>query len=130
MINMKKKTNTYPATIEDLLAGMQDPSGRYMHLQVIFSRDQSSAGLGFGQRYLVVNRNGFGVYQLNGVDYNDGILQMLFTNPDTGKTAEISLDINDEHPAHFLINWNDLTKMVHTEQTHEDADDLLELDTE
>ena len=101
---MEKTTdNNYPATIEDLIVAMQEPSGRYKHLQLMFYRNKSSLGLGFGQKYLVVNRNGFGLYELNSVDYNNGILQMLFTNPATGNTAEVNLDVNVELQSTFLF---------------------------
>ena len=101
------------------------------HLQIFLSRNKSNLGLGFGQKYLVVNPDGFGLYELNSVDYNAGILQMLFTNPDTGCNAEINLDVNDAHPAYIFICWKDIRNMVYDEITSSCADeDLLELDNE
>lgn len=87
--------------------------------------------MGFGQRYLIVNRNGFDLYELTGVDYNNVILKMIFTNPATGNSAEINLDVNDEHPENFLICWNDIKNMAYAEQTHNSVDDeLMELENE
>ena len=131
MVQTMEKANnsTYPATIIDLINQMQE--GRYTHLQIFLSRNQSNLGLGFGQKYLVVTPDGFGLYELNCVDYNAGILQMLFTNPDTGCNAEINLDVNDEHPAYIFICWKDIRDMVYDEITNCCAgEDLLELDNE
>ena len=123
--------NNYPATLADLIEAMQDPSGRYKHLQIFFYRNKSSLDLGFGQKYLIVNRIGFDLYELTGVDYHSGVIKMLFNNPSNGNSAEINLNINDEHPEHFLICWNDIKNMVYAEQTHNSVDaDLLELDAE
>ena len=125
----KAINNTYPADITDLINQMQE--GKYKHLQIFLSRNQSNLGLGFGQKYLVVNPDGFGLYELNCVDYNAGILQMLFTKPATGNTAEINLDINDEHPAYIFICWKDIRDMVYDEIPSSCAgEDLLELDNE
>jgi len=125
----KAINNTYPADITDLINQMQE--GKYKHLQIFLSRNQSNLGLGFGQKYLVVNPDGFGLYKLNSVDYNAGILQILFTNPDTGNTAEICLDINGEHPAYTFICWKDIRGMVYDEITNCCAgEDFLELDNE
>ena len=125
----KANNNTYPADITDLIEQMQE--GKYKYLQIFLSRNQSNLGLGFGQKYLVVTPDGFGLYELNSVDYNAGILQMLFTNPDTGNTAEICLDVNDTHPAYTFICWKDIRDMVYDEITNCCAgEDLLELDNE
>ena len=123
--------NNYPATRADLIEAMQYPSGRYKHLQIFFYRNKSSLDLGFGQKYLIVNRLGFDLYELTGVDYHSGVIKMLFNNPSNGNSAEINLDINDEHSEHFLICWNDIKNMLYAEQTHNSVDaDLLELDAE
>ncbi|MDT8401909.1 MAG: hypothetical protein RQ743_09450 [Bacteroidales bacterium] len=126
---VKAVNNTYPADITNLINQMQE--GKYKHLQIFLSRDQSNLGLGFGQKYLVVNPDGFGLYELNCVDYNDGILQILFSNPATGNTAEINLDVKDEHPAYIFICWKNIRDMVYDEITNCCAgEDLLELDYE
>ena len=123
--------NNYPATRADLIEAMQYPSGRYKHLQIFFYRNKSSLDLGFGQKYLIVNRIGVDLYELTGVDYHSGVIKMLFNNPSNGNSAEINLDINDEHSEHFLICWNDIKNMLYAEQTHNSVDaDLLELDAE
>jgi hypothetical protein len=127
----KKGIYDCPATLDDLLDAMKNPSGGYQHLQIILKRDNTTDWLGLGQKYLVVNKNGFGVYQLNDVDYNDGKIVMRLTNPATGNRAEISLDINNKHPQVVLVCWDDIRDMVYAERTNNFADDiLLELDTD
>jgi len=121
--------NTYPADLPELIEAMQ--AGKYKHLSIFLYHDKSSLDMGFGQRYLLVNNSGFGLYDLKSVDYNSGFLQMLFTNPDTGCFAEVNLDVNNEHPEHFAIRWNDIKDMVYNDIASDyDATDLLELENE
>ncbi|MGD0583761.1 MAG: hypothetical protein ABR974_12560 [Bacteroidales bacterium] len=89
-------------TVQELL---DDKSGRYTNLQIILNR-KDNRSLGLGQEYLVVNNIGFGVYQLNDIDYSDGIILMTLTNISNGNIAEITMDINDEHPQYYLICWD------------------------
>ncbi len=129
-LTMEKSTySTYPADLPELIEAMQD--GKYKHLSIFLYRDKSSLDMGFGQRYLLVNNRGFALYDFKSVDYNGGFLQMLFTNPDTGCFAEVNLDVNNEHPEHFAIRWNDLKDMVYNgiASDYDDAD-LLELENE
>jgi len=127
---MEKPTyTTYPADLPELIEAMQ--AGKYKHLSIFLYRDKSSLDLGFGQKYLVINPNGFELYELKGVDYNGGFLQLLFTNTDTGCIAELNLDVNDEHPERFALRWNDIKDMVYNEiAINYDAADLLELEND
>jgi len=124
-----EKTNyaTYPPDLPELIKAMQ--AGKYKHLQIFLYRDKSSLDMGFNQKYLVISRNGFDVYELKSVDYNSGFLQMLFTNPDTGCNVELNIDVNNEHPEYLAIRWNDIKDMVYNEvASNYDAADLLELE--
>lgn len=127
---MEKTThNTYPSDLPELIEAMQ--AGKYKHLQIFLYRDKSSLDMGFGQKYLVVSRTDFGLYELKSVDYNGGFLQMLFTNPDTGCIAELNIDVNNEHPEYLAIRWNDIKDMVYNEVASDyDAAELLELEDE
>lgn len=127
---MEKSTyTTYPADLPELIEAMQ--AGMYKHLSIFLYRDKSSLDMGFGQRYLLVNNSGFGLYDLKSVDYNSGFLQMLFTNPDTGCFAEVNLDVNNEHPEHYAIRLHDLKDILYAEITSGIVDDeLLELENE
>jgi hypothetical protein len=117
-------TTEYPATIQELVDDMEQHPDRYQHLQFILNREKHH-NLGLGQKYLVVNRVGFGLYELISVDYNNGIISLIFIIPDTGNQAEICLDVNNKHPELFLINWKDIQDMVCDERTFDYVDDVL-----
>ena len=118
-------------SLDELLDDMQNPSGKFKHLQIVLYRNKNSLKLGLGQKYLVVNNVGFGVYILNNVDYENSTIQMFFTNTFTGDKAEISLDINEKHPQVFIICWKDIKEMVFNEYVTVVAyDELLEFDFE
>ena len=127
---MEKSTyNTYPADLPELIEAMH--AGKYKYLSIFLYRDESSLDMGFGQRYLLVNNRGFGLYDLKSVDYSGGYLQMLLTNPDTGCVAELNIDVNNIHPEYLAIRWNDIKDMVYNEIASDyDAADLLELEDE
>jgi len=85
----------------------------------------------FGHMYFVVNKVGFGLYYLDNLGYQEGAILLSFTNPVTGNIAEYSLDINNQHPDVFLINWKDIEDMVYSEvaSTHNDKE-LRKLENE
>ena len=122
--------NEYPNTLDELVTDMELNPERYKHLQFILNR-QKHMNLGLGQMYLVVNEVGFGLYQLNNVDYHNGIVRLSFTNPATDNIADISLDITNKHPQIFLINWKDIEDMVYSRIIANYTDnELLELNNE
>ena len=129
---MEKETNNnFYRRMPTVLELLDDNSGRYDHLKVIMYRNKESTRLGLGQKYLVINTIGFGVYRLDDVDYSNGKIFLTLTNPDTGNSTEINLDINEGHPEHFLICWNDIKNMVYAESACNVIDDgLLELETD
>jgi len=102
--------NTYPADIAALLADMQ--MGKYKNLQIFLYRNPDKLGLGLGQKYLVVNPDGFGALRLISVDYKSGIIQLVLINEFTDEPNEIFMDINDEHPENIFVCWEDLKNMV------------------
>ena len=128
---MKAVMNEYPNTLDELVTDMERNPDKYKHIQFILNR-LKHMNLGLGQLYLVVNEVGFGLYRLNNVDYKDGVISLSFTNPATGNSADISLDINNKHPQLFLINWLDIEDMVYSgiAANYTDNEDLLELDHE
>lgn len=120
----------YPNTLAELVTDMELNPDKYKHLQFILNR-QKHMNLGLGQFYLVVNEVGFGLYQLNDVDYHNGVVRLTFTNPATDNSADISLDITNKHPQTFLINWKDIEDMVFSGTVANYTDnELLELDAE
>ena len=98
---MKKETKNsceYPATLDELLDDMQDPSGKYKHLRIILNRNNTNRSLGLGQQYLVVNNNGFWVYHLLDIDYCNGVIQLKLKDIYTEEIVHISVNITDKHP--------------------------------
>ena len=72
----------YPNTLDELVTEMELNPEKYKHLQYILNR-QKHIGLGLGQMYLVINDLGLGLYRLDNVDYENGVLRLSFTNPAT-----------------------------------------------
>jgi Cys-tRNA synthase (O-phospho-L-seryl-tRNA:Cys-tRNA synthase) len=96
--NTIKSIRECPVTLDELLEAIQDPSGKYHHLQIILKRNNNNRSLELGQKYLVVNSSGFGVYQLLDINYSNGIIQLKLKNTNTDKIVHTSLNINDKHP--------------------------------
>jgi hypothetical protein len=65
--------NLYPATLEELIIGMELNPDKYKHLQFIMNR-YKNLKMGFGQMYLVVNQVGFGLYRLDNLDYKQNAI--------------------------------------------------------
>lgn len=65
--------NLYPATLEELIIGMELNPDKYKHLQFIMNRCKNLK-MGFGQMYLVVNQVGFGLYRLDNLDYKQNAI--------------------------------------------------------
>lgn len=124
-------TYQYPSTLDELIDYMEKHPDKYKHLQFILNREKHH-NLGLGQKYLVVDNFGFGLYELNSVDYRYGIIKMKLTNPDTGNSFKINLNVNNAHPNLYLINWQDVEEMVFAEGNFGNADNdvLLELEDE
>lgn len=123
----KTINNTYPANIAELIDQMQE--GKYKNLQIMLYRNHTSLGLGLGQQYLVANRDGFGVYRLINVDYNNGIINMVLTNSLTDEPFKINLNVNDQHPEYIFICWEDIKNMVLDDIAYRfTGEDTLELE--
>jgi len=126
----KNSIHQIPSTLDELVQDMEKHPDRYKHLQFILNRKKNH-NLGLGQKYLVVNSIGFGLYKLNSVDYKHGIITMILTNPDTAIPAEINLNIDNKHPELFFVNWKDIEDLVLTGRNFDCADnELLELEDE
>ena len=104
--------NKFPATLAELIMEMELYPDEYKHLQFILNRPKNHS-TDFGQLYMVVNQDGFGLYRLDNIDYKEGCILLSFTNPATGNTAEFSLHITNQHPNVFLVNWKDIEDMVY-----------------
>lgn len=123
------KTCQYPETIEGLVDAMGKHPDRYQHLKVFLRRDCKSVLPEFGEEYLVVNNDGFGVYQIHTVDYQHGTIILGLTEASTNKALHYTLDINNEQPSYLFIRWKDIRSMVFNEcmKSNINDADLLEL---
>ncbi len=122
--------NTFPATLDELIMDMELYPDEYKHLQFILNRPKNHC-IDFGQMYMVVNQDGFGLYRLDNIDYKEGCILLSLTNPVTGKTAEFSLRITNKHPNVFLVNWKDIEDIVYSEIASNYTDnELQELENE
>jgi len=106
--------NLFPATLDELIMNMELFPDEYKHLQFILNRPKNLC-TDFGQMYMVVNQDGFGLYRLDNIEYKEGIIFFSFTNPETENTAEFRIHINNKHPNVFLVNWEDIEDMVYSE---------------
>jgi hypothetical protein len=134
MINMEKETNNstseYPATLDELLAEMKHPSGKYRHLQIILNRNDNR-WLSIGQKFLVVSNAGFAVYRLLHIHYADGIIRLELKSMSNGKISIAAFDINNKHPEFFLLCWEDVKQLVFEDNARRIInDELLELETD
>lgn len=74
---MEEATNkNYPSTTEDLISAMEN--GEYKHLQIFLFRNEPKYGFGFNEKYLVVNHNGFALYKLTDLKYDNGNIIIAF----------------------------------------------------
>ena len=121
---IKNSTSEYPATLEELLANMQHPSGKYRHLQIILNRNDNR-NLVLGQKYLVVSTEGFAVSRLLHIHYADGIIRLELKSLSNGKISCTALDINNEHPEFFLCCWEDVKQLVFEDNARRIINDEL-----
>lgn len=120
---MEEATNkNYPSTTEDLISAMEN--GEYKHLQIFLFRNEPKYGFGFNEKYLVVNHNGFALYKLTDLKYDNGNIIIAFINPETGENSTAILDINDAKADLIAINWQDVQEMVYSDQPD---DGILEI---
>jgi hypothetical protein len=125
---MKKETNNntcqYPSTFDELVDDMEDHPDRYKHLQImLYHKIDHHPHL--GDKYLVVNENGFNVCQLKDLEYSDGKIFLTLINTNTCNMEKIAVNVNEKHPKLFLINWKDVEDMVYVESICYDTNDEL-----
>lgn len=102
-------------------------SGCYKHFQIFLYRDEPNHIFGMGDRHLVVNHSGFTMFKLTSLEFNNGNIQSVFTNPDTGNPITINLDVKDAKSDLFLIKWEDFWDLSYADRTNPD-EELLQLD--
>ena len=123
------RTHQIPLTLEELVQEMERHPELYQHLKIFQGRETSTDIPDFGKDYLVVSSDGFGVYRLESVDYQNETIVLSLIEVSTNKAVTYTLDINDEQPSCLFIRWKDIRAMVYAEsiRTKFKIEDLLEL---
>jgi hypothetical protein len=124
----KSKSECTP-TLEELVMGMQDPTGKYYHLKVFLYRSDIN-WMGLGQDYLVVTTEGFGLYRLMDMGFYGSIVQLKLKSLTSDEVSVVNLDINNRCPGIFLVSWSDAQELYRKAIVYPaiNNNDLLELD--
>ena len=128
---MKTESNelSKPASINELVQDMEKHPDVYQHLKVFLRLENSTGIPDFGEEYLAVSPNGFGLYCINSTDYQNGRIILSLTEVSTNKAVNYSFNINEVHHTCVFIRWKDIKSMVFNECIDSDQNDvdLLEL---
>jgi len=119
----------YPSTLDELVQEMEKHPEMYKHLR-IFQRCGSINEIPvFGDEYLAVSHDGFGLYRIDSIDYQNGTIILTLTETSTNKSLNYMLDIYNEQPSCLFIRWKDIWNIVLDECLKSDVPDmdLLEL---
>ena len=118
-----------PTSINELVQEMERHPDLYQHLKIFLSRESNTGMPDFGEQYLAVSQDGFALYRLDSVDYQDGRIFLSLKEATTDIAVTYSLDINEEHPRCLFIRWKDIWNLVLDDCLRSDVPDidLLEL---
>lgn len=121
--------SNYPANLDELVQDMEMHPYQYQHLKIFLRRENNIDNTDFGEEYLAVSHNGFAVYRLDSVDYQNGRVLLSLTEQSTNQTVKYSVDINNEQQSCIFLRWKDIKNMVFNEcmKTNRNDSDLLEL---
>ena len=118
-----------PASLDELVQEMEKHPDRFQHLRIFLRRESNTGIPDFGEQYLVVSHDGFGLYRLDSVDYQDGRIFLSLKEVTTDIAVTYSMGINEEHPRCLFIRWKDIWDLVLDDCLRSDVPDidLLEL---
>jgi len=128
---MKTDSNkiTKSTSIQELVEEMEKHPNVYQHLKVFLRRESNTGIPDFGEEFLAVSPSGFGLYQLESVDYQNGNIIISLTEASTNKEVSYSLDIINQNPSCLFIRWKDVKNLVFNEcmKRNINDNDFLEL---
>lgn len=108
----ESKELSKPASIQELVQEMEKHPSRYQHLKIFLRRENSTGITDFGEEFLAVSPNGFGLYRINSTDYQNGRINISLTEASTNKAVHYSIDINNQKPSCIFVRWKDVKNMV------------------
>ncbi len=123
---MKIESNelSKPASINELVQDMEKYPDAYQHLKVFLRRENSTGIPDFGEQYLAVSQDGFALYRLDSVDYQDGRIFLSLKEATTDIAVTHTLDIHEEHPRCLFIRWRDIWDIVLADILRSNVDDI------
>jgi len=119
----------HPTSLEELVQDMEKHPDLYQHLKIFLGREYASDMPDFGEQFLGVSHDGFALYRLDSVDYQNGTIILSLTEQSTNQPVKFSVDINNLQPSCLFIRWKDIWNIVLDECLKCDVpdSDLLEL---
>ena len=123
---MEKK---YPTSLDEMVSEMEKHPDLYQHLRIFLGRESNTGIPDFGEQYLAVSHDGFALYRLDSVDYQNGTIILSLTEQSTNQPVKFLVDINNLQPSCLFIRWKDIWNIVLDECLKSDVPDmdLLEL---
>jgi hypothetical protein len=114
--------------VQGLIEMMENSLEDYNHLQVFLSRDGIS-NWSEEDEFLMVTPTSFGKVKLLDVSTEDNFIILRIQDCCTQLSGNVRIDINDNNPQTFFINWKDIRRMVLDETTTNNrSDELLDFD--
>jgi len=121
---MKIMDSNYPANLDELVHDMEMHPYQYQHLKIFLRRESNTGIPDFGEQYLAVSHDGFALYRLDSVDYQDGNIILSLTEKSTNQPVKFSVDINNTQPSCIFIRWTDIWNLVLADILRSDVDDI------
>lgn len=124
--NMKTDSNKIanPTSINELVQEMEKHPDLYQHLRIFLGRESSTGIPDFGEQYLAVSHDGFALYRLDSVDYQNGRIFLSLKEATTDKAVTHTLDINDEHPRCLFVRSKDVWNLLLADILRSNVDDI------
>lgn len=124
--DMKTDSNKIanPTSINELVQEMERHPDSYQHLRIFLGRESNTDMPDFGEQYLAVSHDGFALYRLDSVDYQDGTIILSLTEQSTNQPVKFSVDINNAQPSCLFIRWKDIWNLVLDDILRSNVDDI------